>query len=218
MVALYFAAFAFSVLLLILTLVATSQYRGNYHVLSTMTTAIVNFGYWQLAMSHNLEEALLANRIAYLDGTFLTLFMFLAVAQFCRIRVPAFMVTAMSIAGFVVLGLAYTGGYSTIYYSNVSIVRRHGVTFLVTQDGPAHILYTCLIVVYVVIDLGVMVYAFRNKNKVSYQYLFPSGYGAVLYCCVCHRKLYHMRNPASSLCLCAEYGAFICAVPQNKSL
>ena len=67
-----------------------------------------------------------------------------------------------------VLGLAYTGGYSTIYYSNVSIVRRHGVTFLVTQDGPAHILYTCLIVVYVVIDLGVMVYAFRNKNKVSY--------------------------------------------------
>lgn len=58
MVALYFAAFAFSVLLLILTLAATSQYRGNYHVLSTMTTAIVNFGYWQLAMSHNLEEAL----------------------------------------------------------------------------------------------------------------------------------------------------------------
>ena len=168
MVALYFAAFAFSVLLLILTLAATSQYRGNYHVLSTMTTAIVNFGYWQLAMSHNLEEALLANRIAYLDGTFLTLFMFLAVAQFCRIKVPAFMVTAMSIAGFVVLGLAYTGGYSTIYYSNVSIVRRHGVTFLITQDGPAHILYTCLIVVYVVIDLGVMVYAFRNKNKVSY--------------------------------------------------
>lgn len=31
MVALYFAAFAFSVLLLILTLAATSQYRGNYH-------------------------------------------------------------------------------------------------------------------------------------------------------------------------------------------
>lgn len=168
MVALYFAAFAFSVLLLILTLAATSQYRGNYHVLSTMTTAVVNFGYWQLAMSHNLEEALLANRIAYLDGTFLTLFIFLAVAQFCRIRIPTWMITAMSIGGFVVLGLAYTGGYSTIYYSSVSIVRRHGVTFLVTQDGTAHILYTCLIVVYAVIDLGVMVYAFRNKNKVSY--------------------------------------------------
>ena len=168
MVALYFAAFAFSVLLLILTLAATSQYRGNYHVLSTMTTAVVNFGYWQLAMSHNLEEALLANRIAYLDGTFLTLFIFLAVAQFCRIRIPAWIITAMSVAGFVVLGLSYTGGYSTIYYSDVSIIRRHGVTFLVTQDGPAHILYTCLIVVYAVIDLGVMVYAFRNKNKVSY--------------------------------------------------
>jgi len=168
MVALYFVAFAFSVLLLILTLAATSQYRGNYHILSTMTTAIVNFGYWQLAMSHNLEEALLANRIAYLDGTFLTLFIFLAVAQFCRIRIPAWMIAAMSVAGFVVLGLSYTGGYSTIYYSNVSIVRRHGVTFLVTQDGPAHILYTCLIVVYALIDLGVMIYAFRNKHKVSY--------------------------------------------------
>ena len=168
MVALYFAAFAFSVLLLILTLASTSQYRGNYHILSTMTTAIVNFGYWQLAMSHNLEEALLANRIAYLDGTFLTLFIFLAVAQFCRIRIPAWMIAAISVAGFVVLGLSYTGGYSTIYYSNVSIVRRHGVTFLVTQDGPAHILYTCLIVVYALIDLGVMIYAFRNKHKVSY--------------------------------------------------
>lgn len=168
MVVLYFAAFAFSVLLLILTLAATSQYRRNYHVLATMTTAIVNFGYWQLAMSHNLEEALLANRIAYLDGTFLTLFIFLAVAQFCRIKVPVWLVTVMSIAGFIVLGLSYTGGYSTIYYSNVSIVRRHGVTFLVTQDGPAHILYTCLIVIYAVIDVGVMVYAFRNKNTISY--------------------------------------------------
>ena len=168
MVALYFAAFAVSVLLLILTLAATSQYRGNYHVLSTMTTAVVNFGYWQLAMSHNLEEALLANRIAYLDGTFLTLFIFLAVAQFCRIKVPVWLITVMSIVGFVVLGLSYTGGYSTIYYSNVSIIQRHGVTFLVTQDGPAHILYIFLIVVYAVIDLGVMVYAFRNKNKVSY--------------------------------------------------
>ena len=88
MVALYFAAFAFSVLLLILTLVATSQYRGNYHVLSTMTTAIVNFGYWQLAMSHNLEEALLANRIAYLDGTFLTLFMFLAAVSYTHLTLP----------------------------------------------------------------------------------------------------------------------------------
>lgn len=165
MVILYFAAFAFSVLLLILTLAATSQYRRNYHVLSTMTTAIVNFGYWQLAMSHNLEEALLANRIAYLDGTFLTLFIFLSVAQFCRIKVPVWIVTVMSIVGFVVLGLSYTGGYSTIYYSSVSIVQRHGVTFLVTQDGPAHILYDCLIVVYAVIDLGVMIYAFRNKTK-----------------------------------------------------
>ena len=172
MVILYFAAFAFSVLLLILTLAATSQYRRNYHVLSTMTTAIVNFGYWQLAMSHNLEEALLANRIAYLDGTFLTLFIFLSVAQFCRIKVPGWIVTVMSIVGFVVLGLSYTGGYSTIYYSSVSIVQRHGVTFLVTQDGPAHILYDCLIVVYAVIDLGVMIYAFRNKNKVSYMNTF----------------------------------------------
>ena len=168
MVVLYFSAFAFSVLLLILTLVATSQYRRNYHVLATMTTAIVNFGYWQLAMSHNLEEALLANRIAYMDGTLLTLFIFLAVAQFCRIKIPVWLVTVMSIAGFIVLGLSYTGGYSTIYYSNVSIVQRHGVTFLITEDGPAHILYICLIVIYAVIDVGVMVYAFQNKNKVSY--------------------------------------------------
>ena len=172
MVILYFAAFAFSVLLLILTLAATSQYRRNYHVLSTMTTAIVNFGYWQLAMSHNLEEALLANRIAYLDGTFLTLFIFLSVAQFCRIKVPVWITAVMSIVGFVVLGLSYTGGYSTIYYSSVSIIQKHGVTFLVTQDGPAHILYDCLIVVYAVIDLGVMIYAFRNKNTVSYMNTF----------------------------------------------
>lgn len=168
MVILYFSAFAVSVLLLILTLSATSQYRGNYHVLSTMTTAIVNFGYWQLAMSHNLDEALLANRIAYLDGTFLTLFILLAVAQFCRIKIPAFAVTFMSIAGFIVLGLSYTGGYSPLYYKSVRIVRRHGVTFLITEDGPWHLLYLLLIAAYAIADLWVMIYAFRNKNKVSY--------------------------------------------------
>ena len=55
LVALYFAAFAFSVLLLIPILAAVSQYRGNYHILSTMTTAIVNFAYWQSAILHNLS-------------------------------------------------------------------------------------------------------------------------------------------------------------------
>ena len=164
----YFLADVIAVFLLLWIINETRKHNESIYVLCGVTIAIVNFGYWQLASSANLEEALLANRITYLDGTFLILFMFLSVAHLCRLKVPVWVVTLMTVASFVVLGLAFTGGYSTIYYKKVTYVTRAGAAFLVNEHGPAHLLYMILLVFYILAGCWVIAYACRHKNEVSY--------------------------------------------------
>ena len=165
---LYFLADVISIFILIGIIYETRKHNESIYVLCGAAITVVNFGYWQLASAANLEEALLANRITYLDGTFVTLFMFLSLAHVCRLKVPIWLVSLMTLAGFVVLGLAFTGGYSTIYYKEVRYVTRAGAAFLVNEHGPAHILYLFLLGFYILTGCWVIYYACHHKNKVSY--------------------------------------------------
>ena len=165
---LYFLADVISIFILIGIIYETRKHNESIYVLCGAAITVVNFGYWQLASAANFEEALLANRITYLDGTFVTLFMFLSLAHVCRLKVPIWLVSLMTLAGFVVLGLAFTGGYSTIYYKEVRYVTRAGAAFLVNEHGPAHILYLFLLGFYILTGCWVIYYACHHKNKVSY--------------------------------------------------
>ena len=89
---LYFLADVISIFILIGIIYETRKHNESIYVLCGAAITVVNFGYWQLASAANLEEALLANRITYLDGTFVTLFMFLSLAHVCRLKVPIWLV------------------------------------------------------------------------------------------------------------------------------
>ena len=51
---------------------------------------ISNFGYFFLAISSNVEEAILAQKIAYVGGIFLPVFYFFLVLEICHVKLNRF--------------------------------------------------------------------------------------------------------------------------------
>lgn len=164
----YFITFVISIVLFFLIIAATKLHKGCNYVICAMMTTLSTFGYWQITISHNVYEALLANKFAYLDGTFLLLTLVLSMAQLCKIKVSYLYILVMSILNILILGFVFTAGYNTLYYSKVDIAGKYGVTLLVTEHGPIHDLYYIVLAVYTVTIIGIVVYAFFHRNKVSY--------------------------------------------------
>ena len=79
MIGIYFAAFIISILTVILLVGIGKRQNITYFLLVFVTVAISNGGYFALATSANVEEAVLATQITYLGGVFLPLFMLLCV-------------------------------------------------------------------------------------------------------------------------------------------
>ena len=70
-------------------------------VLLYFAVFIVNGGYLCLSISKNLEEALLANRIAYLGCVFLPLFMLMTIMKVCALK-------CTKIARVILIGVSFT--------------------------------------------------------------------------------------------------------------
>ena len=168
MIWLYIFAFFLSVILLVMISAGTKRYNNTFYILCAATIVVVDFGYWQRAAAKNLWEALLANRISYLDGTFLTFFMLLALAEFCGIRIPKWLLGVLFSMSSFVLGLVFTGGYQGIYYKEVSMIRLHGISSLEKVYGPAHTFYYILLGIYVLLMTGILLYAVFHKERYSY--------------------------------------------------
>ena len=71
---------------LLATYCATIKKRDVWYLLLFSSVLVVNIGYFALAKSANLNQALVANRISYLGSVFLPLSMCMIILNVTRIR------------------------------------------------------------------------------------------------------------------------------------
>ena len=132
-----------------------------------VSVVIVNCGYFALAISKTLAEALLANRISYLGSVFLPLCMLMTVMDVCRVnytkKVPAVLLMA-SVAVFL---LAASPGYLDCYYSDVSLVFINGMAKLEKVYGPLHSVYLIYLLSYMGLMAGVVLTSRIKRKTVS---------------------------------------------------
>lgn len=129
---------------------------------------IVNLGYLILSISTTLEEALLANRVAYLASVFLPFFMLMTIMDICKIQykkiVPGILVC---VSGIIFLITASPG-----YYKEVSLVFVNDMAKLVKTYGPLHSLYFVYLFAYFGTMVGIIIFSMNRKNTVSHKYAF----------------------------------------------
>ena len=131
------------------------------------SVAVVNAGYFCLASSKTLEEALLANRISYLGSVFLPLSMLMIMLDLVKIKYKKWISGILLFVGFVVFVIAASPGYLDIYYKEVSIVTIGGASALDKVYGPLHFVYLLYLLFYFCAMIGVAAYVVVKKKMCS---------------------------------------------------
>ena len=165
----YGAVAVLSVLLLIAYTLWEKKKERNFHFL-TACVAAVNIGYFLLATAPTLRWAMVANGISYFGAAYSVLAMMWIIADVCQIRSKGWrknLLIGISTAAFL---LAASGDFMGLYYKSIRIEQLGGMTHLVKEYGPLHILYTVYLLSYVVLMLVIIGYAWKKQHLTSPKY------------------------------------------------
>ena len=161
----YGVAAALSLALLAIYCSAAKK-RDPWYLLLFASIMVVNIGYFALAISRGLGEALLANRVSYLGSVFLPLSMLMIIVNATHIRYRKWIPGALLGLAVVMFLIAASPGYLPVYYKDVSFEIVNGVATLVKDYGPLHVLYLVYLLGYFGAMIATIVHA-TLKDKID---------------------------------------------------
>lgn len=144
------------------------QKHFNVHITILMICVpIMNLGYFFLAQSQSLGEALVGLKLAYVGGCYLPLSIIFIVFNLCEVPLKRwFRVALMGVSSIVYLS-TLTIGHSALYYKNVGIAHVDGVAVLADkQYGVMHTVFYIMVLTYYVMAIGITAYSFFRKNQI----------------------------------------------------
>ena len=160
-------------ILFILSLLVAGIYAGiwrkRFSVFLTLNFSfipIVNLGYYILASSQTVPEAILGIKISYL-GVYAHIFIMYAIFNLCNLNIKkSIKLILLGISTFFFLS-SLSIGSSSIFYKSISGEIVGNNLILHKEYGILHTLYYIQILIYMVITICATIYAFRKKNDVS---------------------------------------------------
>lgn len=122
--------------------------KNPWFILLFSSVLVVNIGYFLLAISKTLDEALLTNRISYLGSVFLPMSILMIIFEVTKTKYGKFLTGTLIGAGILVFLITASPGYLDIYYKEVSLITVNGVSMLNKVYGPLHIIYLFYLLIY----------------------------------------------------------------------
>ena len=132
--------------------------------------AISNVGYFLLSICNSLAVAKTANTISYFGGAFSMLVMLLIIYDVCQMQKRKWLTWNLLCISILVFALAASGDSLGLYYRSVSLEIVNGITYLVKDYGPLHILYAVYLASYVILMLLCIIYAAKVNRLSSPKY------------------------------------------------
>lgn len=128
---------------------------------------IANLGYLQMAQAKTIEEAIFTNKIVYIGGIFLLLFIMLSIFNLCHIELRREIRASLILIAILVYLSILTVGHSGIYYKSVTMEIINGETILHKEYGPMHTVFVLMTCVFFGMIVGAMTYSYIKKKDVS---------------------------------------------------
>lgn len=157
-------------LLLLIAYCCITKKKDPWFLCLFASVMIVNIGYFCLASSKNLQEALLANRIAYFGSVFLPMAMTMIILGVTRIRYPKWLPWVLLGIGILVFFVAASPGYLDIYYKDVAFQIVDGVGSLKKVYGSWHGLYLVYLLGYFAAMITTVIHAIASDKVESTAY------------------------------------------------
>ena len=142
----------------------TVKKKDPWYLLLFASMFVVNTGYFALAISRSLGEALLANRLAYLGSVFLPLSMWMIILNVTNLPYRKWLPGLLVGLSVVVFLIAASPGYLDIYYKEVTFQKVDGVTILDKVYGPLHILYLLYLIGYFAAMVAAILFSTVKKT------------------------------------------------------
>ena len=153
-------------LLLLVGYCCIAKKRDPWYLLLFASVLVVNIGYFALAISKGLDEALLANRVSYFGSVFLPLSMWMIILNATHIRYHKWLSGVLLGLAVVMFLISASPGYLPIYYKDVSFEIVNGVAILVKDYGPLHVLYLVYLLGYFAAMIATIIHA-TLKDKID---------------------------------------------------
>ena len=128
---------------------------------------VCNLGQFLISVAPSVSFALNGNRIAYLGQVFLPLLMLKMILNLCSLNYKKWLLPTLSFISIAVLFVTLTPGFFPCYYKNVSIEVADGVTRLIRDYGPLHLLYYIYLLSYFALMLIVIIHSAVKKKITS---------------------------------------------------
>ena len=155
---------AFLALALLLCYCTFVKNKNRWFVMLFTAISVVNVGYFILSLSTTVEEALLANRIAYLGSVFLPLCILMMVANLSELKINKHFPALLVVLAVAMFFITASPGYLDIYYKSATLEVINGITVLVKEYGSWHRVYLFYLVFYWVGIITLTVMAFVKKK------------------------------------------------------
>lgn len=164
----YGGAFILTAICLALLAFTFEGKRVNYYILLMMLLIVLaNGGYLSIALSQNVREAVMANRISYLGGCFIPPMTLLLICAVCNYKIAVWKKALMYLSGIALYLMVLTIGSSSFYYSEIALSVYEGATILKHSYGPGHKFFYIFLYGYVLIFAVLLVYTSVKKRAVS---------------------------------------------------
>ena len=160
---------------LALSLLYAMMWHKHFDVHITLLFVLIpitNLGYLQMTNAQNLQAALDANKIVYIGGCFLLLFIMLSVLTMCRIRVPRWTRAGLILLTAGIFCSILTAGQTPYYYKQVSFDLIDGTGILHKEYGFMHTVFYIMVILYLSLTVAALVYSFIRKKDVSNRILY----------------------------------------------
>ena len=179
-------------ILFLISVLLTAWYlliwHRNFDTNITMVFVLVPIaclGYFFFSRSRGLGEALAYQRVIYLSGCYLSLFIFLSILDICKIRINRWLRMGLFLMSTVIYASVLTIGIRPWYYKKVSFVMTGAGPVLRKTYGFMHTVYYVEILAFFAAGLWVIFRSWKKRRQVPRSLLllvvFPESLSVAMF-------------------------------------
>lgn len=127
---------------------------------------IACLGYFLFSLSTNLKEALICQKMIYIGGCYLSLFIFLSILNICKVAVSKWVRLILYIGCTMIYGSVLSIGYAPYYYKEVSLLIAGDLPLLKKAYGPMHVVYYISLIGFFLAGLVVIYRSWKKKRQI----------------------------------------------------
>lgn len=163
----YLTVLLISVLLTIIYIFKWNKSYNTYITIIAILIPITNTGALLMSMSESLEGALMATRISYIGGCYLSFFIINSIFDLCELKVSRWIRAAIFAHCTVLYAFVVTAGENTPFYKHLTFSVVDGVPVFEKTYGPVHTIFIISIIGYALASFAAIMYTGMKKKKVS---------------------------------------------------